>query len=303
MKSLKLLGVLWVIRRLFGPETPPRTKGIQERPLRLPGRSVFVGDTEVFVREAGRSDGPVVVLLHGLGLDSALAWYRVIPLLEDRFRIVSVDLHGSGKTDRGRDVFEIADMADEVAGALQAVGVDRATIVGYSMGGAVAQELAHRHPLLVERLVLVATLAFHPPAWRRVRIVVGILGRGIERISRIEISWVWYRYLLAVGAVDESGARWLWETRMNRDPELLYRSLFAMLRFDSSPWVGRLEIPSTVVIPLRDQLVLPVWQGTLAALSEADVIEAEGARHELPMTHPEVVVSAINGRRRPSHPL
>jgi len=58
-----------------------------------------------------------------------------------------------------------------------------------------------------------------------------------------------------------------------------------------------------VVIPLRDQLVLPDWQRTLAALAEADVIEAEGARHELPMTHPEVVVSAINGRRRPSHPL
>ena len=303
MKLLKFLGVIWVVRRLFGPETPPRTKGVQERPLRLPGRSVFVGDTEVFVREAGPSDGPAVVLLHGLGLDSALAWYRVVPLLEDRFRVVSVDLHGSGKTDRSRGDFEIADMADEAAGAIGAVGIDRATVVGYSMGGVVAQELAHRHPLLVERLVLVATLAFHPRGRRWVRTVVGILGRALERISRVEVSWVWYRYLLSVGAVDDSGARWLWQTRMNRDPELLYRSLFAILRFDSRPWLNRLTVPSTVVIPLRDQLVMPAWQRTLATLIGGDVIEVPEARHELPMTHPDAVVLAISGRRRPSRPL
>ena len=303
MKLLRLLGVVWVVRRLFGPEIPPRTKGVQRRPLRLTGRTVFVGETEVFVREAGPSDAPAVVLLHGLGLDSALAWYRVVPLLEDRFRVVSVDLRGSGKTDRSREDFEIADMADEAAGAVRAVGIDRATIVGYSMGGAVAQELAHRHPLLVERLVLVATLAFHPPGRRLSRTIVGILGRALERISRVEVSWVWYRYLLSVGAVDDSGARWLWETRMNRDPELLYRSLFATLRFDSRPWLNRLSVPSTVVIPLRDQLVMPAWQRTLAALVGGDVIEVPDARHELPMTHPDAVVLAISGRRSPSHPL
>jgi len=303
VKFLKLLGVLWILRRLLGPETPPRTTRPQERPLRLPGRTVFVGDNEVFVRETGPATGPVVVLVHGLGLDSTLAWYRVIPLLEDRYRVVSIDLMGAGKTDRIRGDFEIADMADQVAGAMRAIGVDRATIVGYSMGGAVAQEIAHRHPLLAEYLVLVSTLAFHPPIWRWARTIVGVLGRALERVSRIEVSWVWYRYLLSVGAVDESGARWLWETRMNRDPELLYQSMFALLRFDSSPWIERIVTPSTAVISLRDQLVLPDWQRTLAALVGAEIIEVEGARHELPMTHPEAVAAAISGRRTSSRRL
>jgi len=294
----------WLGWRLFGPDRPPRVQKEQERPLRLTGRTVFSGDTEVFVREAGDPDAPVVVLLHGLGLDSTLAWYRVIPLIADRFRVIAVDLHGAGKTDRGRDGFEISDMADEVAGALDAVGVSRAIVVGYSMGGAVAQELAHRHPLLIERLVLVATLAAHPAGWRWARTVVGTLGRALERISRVEVSWVWYRYLLAVGAVDRSNARWLWQTRMNRDPELLYRSMFAVLRFDSSSWLDRLEAPATVVISLRDQLVLPAWQWRLADLLGAEVVEVPGARHELPMTHPEIVASAIaSDPRMPSHPL
>jgi len=291
---LRRLGLGWLVWRLFGPDTPPTYTGPQQHPLILSGRTVFVGDREVFVRETGPSEAPVLVLLHGLGLDSMLAWYRIIPLLSEQWRIVAIDLHGAGKTDKGRDRHEIADMADQVAGALAALGVDRATVAGYSMGGAVAQELAHRHPLLVEHLVLIATFAAHPPAWRWVRTVIGVLGRALERVSRVEVSWVWYRYLLLVGAVDPSNERWLWETRMNRDPEMQYRSMFALLRFDSRGWLGRLDMPVLVVISGSDQFVLPSWQREMAGLvKDATVVEVPGARHELPMTHEATVVAAI----------
>jgi len=294
VKLLRNIGLGWLAWRLLGPETPPRYTVPQRHPLLLPGRTVFVGDREVFVRETGPDDAPALVLLHGLGLDSMLAWYRLIPLLAERFRIVSIDLHGAGKTDKGRDTFEIADMADQVAGALGALGIDQATVAGYSMGGAVAQELAHRHPHLVERLVLIATLAWHPPAWRWGRTVIGVAGRALERVSRIEVSWVWYRYLLWVGAVDQSSERWLWETRMNRDPEVQYRSMFALLRFDSRQWLGRLEVPALVIIPQSDQLVLPAWQREMATLlRDSTVVEVPGARHELPMTHPDQVAEAL----------
>ncbi|GBD85973.1 carboxylesterase YbfK [bacterium BMS3Abin02] len=294
MKLLRSVGLGWLVWRLLGPDTPPRYSGPQRHPLRLPGRTVFVGDREVFVRKTGPDDAPALVLLHGLGLDSMLAWYRLIPLLAERFRIVSIDLYGAGKTDKGRDAFEIADMADQVAGALGALGIGQATVAGYSMGGAVAQELAHRHPHLVERLVLIATLAHHPPAWRWGRTIIGVAGRALERISRVEVSWVWYRYLLRVGAVDPSSERWLWETRMNRDPEMQYRSMFALLRFDSRRWLGRLNVPALVVIPQSDQLVLPAWQREMATLlRDSTVVEVPGARHELPMTHPDQVAEAV----------
>jgi len=294
VKLLRSLGLGWLAWRLLGPEMPPRYTVPQRHPLLLPGRTVFVGDREVFVREAGPADAQVLVLLHGLGLDSMLAWYRLIPLLAERFRIVSIDLHGAGKTDKGRDPFEIADMADQVAGALGALGIDQATVAGYSMGGAVAQELAHRHPHLVERLVLIATLSYHPPAWRWGRTVIGLVGRALERVSRVEVSWVWYRYLLWVGAVDRIGERWLWETRMNRDPEVQYRSMFALLRFDSRRWLAGLNVPALVIIPQSDQLVLPAWQREMAALlRDSTVVEVAGARHELPMTHPDQVAEAV----------
>lgn len=295
MKLLRAAGLGWLAWRLLGPETAPVYPPTQQHPSRLGGRTVFAGDREVFVRETGPEGAPVLVLLHGLGLDSALAWYRVMPLLADRFRVVAVDLPGAGKSDRGRDRIEIADMADQVAGALQALGIGSAAVAGYSMGGAVAQELAHRHPLKVERLVLVATLAAHPPAWRRARKVIGVLGRGLERISRVEVSWLWSRYLLWVGAVDRTNERWLWESRMNRDPETQYRSMFALLRFDSRAWLGRLDSPTLVVIPGSDQMVPPAWQREMAALlGDPEVIEVPEARHELPMTHADVLAEAID---------
>ena len=254
----------WLAWRLLGPDSPPRYAALQRHPLLLPGRTVFAGDREVFVREAGPADGPVLVLLHGLGLDSMLAWYRVIPLLSDRLRVVVVDLHG------------------------------HASVAGYSMGGAVAQELARRHPHLVDRMMLVATLAYHPPVWRWSRVAVGVLGRALERVSRVEVSWVWYRYLLWVGAADASDERWLWESRMNRDPELQYRSMFALLHFDSRAWLGRVDIPVLVVIPGADQLVLPAWQREMASLLQhSKVVEIPGARHELPMTHADRLADTI----------
>lgn len=290
------VGAAWLGWRLFGPDLPPAFPPGQEYPVRLPGRTVFVADREVFVREAGSANRPVLALLHGLGLDSMLSWHRLIPLLAERFRIVAIDLPGAGKSDGSRDRFDIADLADDVAGACAALGITRATIVGYSMGGAVAQEVARRHPGLTERLVLVSTLSHHPFWWRVARTLVAVGGRALERISRKEVSWAWYRYLLAVGAVERRHARWLWETRMSRDPEFQYRSMLTLLRFDSRPWLAKLDVPTLVLISGSDQLVPPSWQRALAAtIPGAETVEVPGATHELPMTHADEVAEALFG--------
>ena len=279
---------------MAGTGLPPKFPPGQAHPLRLPGRTVFVADREVFVRETGPTDAPALVLIHGLGEDSMLTWHRLIPLLRDRFRIVALDLRGAGKSDGTRDPFDIADLADDVAGACAVLGIVSATVVGYSMGGAVAQEVARRHPGFTERLVVVSTLSYHPFWWRVARTVVAVGGRALERISRTEVSWAWYRYLLAVGAVEHRHARWLWETRMSRDPEFQYRSMLTLLRFDSRPWLAGLDVPTLVLVSGADQMVPPPWQRELAAaIPGAVLVEVSGATHEVPMTHATQVAEAL----------
>jgi pimeloyl-ACP methyl ester carboxylesterase len=105
-------------------------------------------------RSVGLDDGPTVVLLHGLG-ETMGCWERMVPLLEDRFRVVLVDLPGFGGSAGGGRGVGIEAYAEAVEAAVRAQGVGSAVVAGHSLGGAVAVALAERAPALVERLVLV----------------------------------------------------------------------------------------------------------------------------------------------------
>src|SRR5690606_35412915 len=110
--------LVWVVWRLVAREPIPRFVGPQSHPLRLPGRTLFVGDLEMFVREAGPEDAPPLLLLHGWGDHSLALFARLIPLLTEHFRVIVPDLRNTGKTDATLGPYEITDVADDVAGLL-----------------------------------------------------------------------------------------------------------------------------------------------------------------------------------------
>ncbi|MGV9795923.1 alpha/beta fold hydrolase [Gordonia sp. NPDC003422] len=105
-------------------------------------------------QDAGSGD--VVVLLHGLGGDRGF-WDG--SSLAEHFRVVAIDLRGSGGTPATRDGHTMLDLADDVVAVLDELGATRAHVVGFSMGGLVAQAFAVRHPDRLDRLVLASTYA------------------------------------------------------------------------------------------------------------------------------------------------
>lgn len=294
MRWLKRILAVLLAWRIFGPIVGPRFRPPQEHPWRVPGRTVFVGDQEFLIREFGNPVGPPIVLIHGLGGSSLGEWYRIAPMLADGYRVITLDHRSHGLSPKVVSRFEVEDIADDVAGIMDEIGLPAATIVGYSMGGTIAQALAHRHPSRVDRLVLVATFATHPPLHRGLRRLVTFLIRAWERITGIGNAEARALYLLAVGAVEPRHARWLWEETHRRDPEAGAAATFALLRFDSTPWVGRLDVPTLVVIPSNDQLADPAWQYDLAArLRDVRVLELPGALHEAAWSHAAEIAEAI----------
>ena len=284
----------WALWRLGGPRLPPRFDGPQERPPHPPGSSVLVGRREFFVRETGPEGGPPLVLLHGWVYDSRAAWARLAPLLGDRYRVVAVDLRNHGRSDRIQETFDIEDLADDVAGVLDALGLGRVSVLGYSMGGMAAQALARRHPTRVERLVLAATAAKPIPVAPWLAAPVFAVGRVLARIDPITVPRVMHRYLLGVGAFPPEQAAWLWDTLLDRDSDLYYESAFAINRFDGRGWVGELDLPVLCLIPTRDQLIAPRLQRDTARLIPgATTVEIPGARHEAVLTHADEMAAAI----------
>jgi pimeloyl-ACP methyl ester carboxylesterase len=114
-----------------------------------------VGDVEVFYREAGSSDAPVILLLHGFPTASHM-FRDLIPLLADRFRLVAPDLPGFGQTKappRGTFDYTFDRLADAIEGFVDALSLDRYVLYIFDYGAPVGLRLAMRHPERISAIV------------------------------------------------------------------------------------------------------------------------------------------------------
>jgi pimeloyl-ACP methyl ester carboxylesterase len=100
--------------------------------------------------------GPAVLLIHGIG-DSADSWLDVIPGLARRHTVIAPDLLGHGDSDKPRADYSIAAYANAMRDLLAVLDIDRATVIGHSLGGGVAMQFAYQFPERCERLCLVST--------------------------------------------------------------------------------------------------------------------------------------------------
>ena len=113
-----------------------------------------VGSVELYYEEHGTGDP--LLLIMGLAADSQ-AWVFQVPDFAQHYRTITFDNRGVGRSAKPPGPYTIHEMADETAGLLDVLGIERAHVVGVSMGGMIAQELVLRHPQRVRGLVLACT--------------------------------------------------------------------------------------------------------------------------------------------------
>ncbi len=125
-----------------------------------PSKEAVVFGQKIHYTDAG--SGPVVVLLHGLGGDSA-NWAFNTPTLAQKFRVIVPDQVGFGRSDKPLINYRVGTYVDFLDKFLAGLKVERATLVGNSLGGWIAAAYALKYPSKVERLVLVDAAGFAPP--------------------------------------------------------------------------------------------------------------------------------------------
>jgi pimeloyl-ACP methyl ester carboxylesterase len=110
-------------------------------------------------RDAG--DGPTLLLIHGMAGSSA-TWQAIIPRLSKKFRVIAPDLLGHGMSAKPRGDYSLGAFAVFLRDLLDELGVDRATVIGQSLGGGIAMQFAHQHRDYCERLALIGSGGLGP---------------------------------------------------------------------------------------------------------------------------------------------
>jgi pimeloyl-ACP methyl ester carboxylesterase len=231
----------------------------------VPGRGEF------FLRDTG-GDGAPVMLLHGWMVSADLNWCGAYDALTAAgYRVLAIDHRGHGRGLRAMCPFRLTDCAADAADVLRCLDAGPATIVGYSMGGAIAQLMARDHREVVGGLVLSGTCQhFQDPQTRRVWRWMGVMGLALGVAPR-QFYRAGFRYQ-GVGA-DERAA-WYLSELMRHQARDVAEAGRELSRFDSRPWLPAMApLPAAVVMTTRDTAVSPGKQRELAAAVAATVFE------------------------------
>jgi 3-oxoadipate enol-lactonase len=208
-----------------------------------------------------------VLLLCGIG-SKRQGWYRQLPLLGRRFRTVALDYRDVGDSDSATGPYSIADLAGDVAGVSDALRIQRAALIGISMGGFVALELTLLRPELVDKLILVVTSAGGRTHVSTSREVMALLMPGEEEEETGEGARRVCAAVAAPGFAEshpeemETFVEIARHRPMSRDAYL--RQLQACRAHDVSTRLDEIQVPTLVMHGEVDPLV-PVENGRLLA--------------------------------------
>jgi pimeloyl-ACP methyl ester carboxylesterase len=252
-------------------------------PIQMPPpRTVRVADRgELFLRDTG-GDGPPVMLLHGWMVSADVNWCGAYDdLARAGYRVLAIDHRGHGRGLRQLTPFRLVDCAGDAAAALRELGAAPAIVVGYSMGGAIAQLMARDYPDVVGGLVLSATAQhWQDPRTTRAFKAMGALGLLLSVAPRA----TWSSGLRRVGMPESPETAWALSEMIRHSARDIAEAGRELGRFDSRAWLRPLPMPSAVVLTTRDQAVAPARQRELAAALGAPVFEA-------PISHLQVTTS------------
>ena len=273
------------LRDGLGPEPPALPPGAA---MELLGRGT------TFVRRLqGPPDAPTLVLLHGWTASADLNWFTCYEPLAEHYRIVALDHRGHGRGIRSRRAFRLEDCADDAVAVCDVLGIDQFIPVGYSMGGPVAQLIWKRHRSRTAGLVLCATSAYFVTSREERLNFLGISGlAALARLTPLQARQ-WLTDQLYLQRKTGQWEPWAIHEASRHDWRAILEAGRAIGKFSSRDWIGEIDVPTSMVITMRDRIVPVRRQVRLfEAIPEAEAFRVD-ADHDAVVANAKTFVPTL----------
>ena len=246
--------------------------------------------TRIHVTQRGSGE-LALVFLHYYG-GSSRTWDKVAQALPDRYRIVAIDHRGWGDSDAPANGYRIADLANDAAGVIDALGLKRYVLVGHSMGGKVAQLMASRRPKGLEGLVLVAPSPPTPMLLSEAQRAT--LSSAYQ--SRESVEFV-IDHVLTARPLDAACREQVIEDSLKAAPQAKAAWPDVAMAEDISAAVESIGVPTLVISGERDQVdrVATLEAELLPRIPHAAMYIIPDTGHLSPLEAPEDVARIIAG--------
>jgi len=234
-----------------------------------------------------RGSGPPLLLIHGLMVTGEM-FEPVMEYFAARHRLIVPDLRGHGRSRGLPPPYTAAQLALDLARLLDHLAIDSADILGYSQGGAIAQQLVLDHHRLCKRLVLACTYAYNMGTTREwieghlAPLLIRLL--GMKRLADLVVSQSMLR-------LDRERANWLTGILASQDQMLMLAAWKETMAFDSRKHLGEIRCPTLVITGSNDQGV-PIHHAKMLhdGIPGSQLVMIDDADHALIWTHTDEFV-------------
>ena len=240
-----------------------------------------------------KGEGEPLLFIHGLGSRGS-AWEPQVRYFADRYQVISLDLRGHGDSGKPPGPYSIRLFAADTVGLLNKLGVGPAHVVGISMGGMTALQLAVDHPEAVRSLVVVncgaefvvRNLKERMQVWQRF-IIVRLL--GMRRMGQVLSKRVFPK------PEQEALRAELVERWAENDARAYLASMRAIVGWSVADRLGDIDCPTMVVASDNDYTPVAEKQAIVDRIPRAALVVMEDARHAVTAEKPEAFNAVLDG--------
>jgi pimeloyl-ACP methyl ester carboxylesterase len=252
------------------------------------------GEIELFYKVHGESTP--LVLISGFTVDHSI-WDSVAGMLSKKFKVITFDNRGVGQSSVPNQPYTIEMLADDTAALIQAVSEDPVYVVGQSMGGAIAQNLAYRYPQLVQKLIIANSFPFLAEPFRlfcESKLEMYDIGVPHSILDQMALPWAFSNNFLANRGLVKEIAKIIKDNPLAQTACGYRNQWRALSEFNSVDWLEKIRVPTKIIAGECDIISSVAESEVLASkISNSTLSVINGVGHASQIEKPNEFVEIV----------